>query len=134
MPCSFFVVVSPHRIVSELQVLHLGSNNHPISWDTIPISVNESQFRGQSCSTLHCHHQVCKSKGLIFNNIIHFKNHVATAFERMSHGIKSYSTCTPDCSKTSAPVPRSQTRTAKGFLSQPSAWGEEFGLVHKMRS
>ena len=33
------------------------------------ISVNER---------IICHHPVCKAEGLILNNVMHFKNHVAT--------------------------------------------------------
>jgi hypothetical protein len=39
------------KLISQFTVLHLGSNSHPISWDTTLTRVNESQFGGQSRST-----------------------------------------------------------------------------------
>lgn len=49
-------------------------------WD----HVENVHLRNEAVSGIFiCHHPICKAKGLVLNNLIHFKNHVARA-----HGIE----------------------------------------------
>jgi len=42
----------------------------------------ESHLRRQPAGIIECGHPVCKAEGLVLNNVMHFKNHVARV-----HGI-----------------------------------------------
>jgi len=44
--------------------------------------VEKLHLRKQLAGQRICHHPVCKAEGLVFNSVMHFKNHVATV-----HGI-----------------------------------------------